>query len=651
MAGRTHRGRRHKTVKLTLGLAALLLAGLLAGGALGAEPIASATSSSSSTDATSASSSATETGDATTTTSETTTWTASTLEGTPTLTTDKADYGPGEVVHISGTGFAASTTYAIPVKRPDGSIVTIDPKTHVATPGWGTATTDAYGNLSYDYQLNGIYGLYEVRAYDHPWSGDWSQTPVASVTFTDALDITAKQHEGQLKVAGVLAGYTSGNVTQYAEGDTINFRFTLTGSKAATGSLEIRFTGQDTNCLFFDNYFQLGTIQSVSGATPTVTVGSGPTAQNFGTSNGEWVVRLDVTFSAAGEAVVNYQLKLSPTAGDCSGSSQHSRINAGTNVQQTGQQNVPVPASQITQKPDITITKKIDRNGDGTFESTASAGEFCFKLDSGTCVATNSSGQVVFLNVSDGVHTITEQQLNFTQGTYTFASGSGTNCAFVDSTATATVASGRPATSASCTFNNKLSKGTLIVKKAVVNDDGGTAAASAFTLHVKKGGTDVAGSPAAGSASGTSYSLDAGAYVVSEDAPPAGYTQTGISGDCDASGNVTVVAGQTKTCTITNNDVAPKLTVEKKCPSGAAATTDTFQVLLDGTATGSPLGCGGTMQVSVKANTPFTITEAAAGTTDLANYNDTYSGCASTTGLAGGSTATCTITNTLKPAP
>ncbi|MDQ3778311.1 MAG: hypothetical protein M3310_05530, partial [Actinomycetota bacterium] len=494
------------TVKLTLGLAALLLAGVLAGGALGAEPILSAVSSSA--DSTGASSpvadpsSSTE-ADAGTTGSDTTAWTSSTLEGTPTLTTDKADYSPGDVVHITGAGFAASTTYAIPVKRPDGSIVTIDPKTHVATPGWGTATTDVYGNLSYDYQLNGILGLYEVRAYDHPWAGDWSQTPVASVTFTDAFDITAKQHEGQQKVAGVLAGYTSGNVTQYAEGDTINFRFTLTGSKAATGSLEIRFTGQDSDCLFFDNYFQLGTISNVSGSSPTVTVASGPTAQSFGTSNGAWVVRLDVTFSAAGEAVVNYQLKLSPTAGDCNGSSQGSRINAGTNVQQTGQQNVPVPANQITQKPEITITKKIDRNGDGTFESNASAGEFCFSLDGGTCVATNSSGQVVFLNVSDGGHTITEQQLNFTQGTYAFASGSGTNCAFlVGSTATATVASGRPATSATCIFNNKLSKGTLIVKKAVVNDDGGSAAASAFTLHVKKTGADVAGSPAAGSASG-----------------------------------------------------------------------------------------------------------------------------------------------------
>src|SRR4051794_21120077 len=54
----------------------------------------------------------------------------------PTLTTDKADYKPGEVVHVSGTGFEPNTKYALPVQRPNGSIVLIDPDTHTATPGW-----------------------------------------------------------------------------------------------------------------------------------------------------------------------------------------------------------------------------------------------------------------------------------------------------------------------------------------------------------------------------------------------------------------------------------------------------------------------------------------------------------------------------------
>ncbi|MEN3336696.1 MAG: large repetitive protein, partial [Acidobacteriota bacterium] len=128
--------------------------------------------------------------------------------------------------------------------------------------------------------------------------------------------ITAKQHEGQ-RSNGT---YTSGNITEYKEGDTINFRFTLSSSDAGTGQMQVRFTGDDGNCLFFDPYFVLGSVDNVSGSSPTVAVADGPTQDSFGTSNGEWVVTLNVAFPAAGEAIANYQLKLSQQAGDCTGS-------------------------------------------------------------------------------------------------------------------------------------------------------------------------------------------------------------------------------------------------------------------------------------------------------------------------------------------
>ena len=40
------------------------------------------------------------------------------------------------------------------------------------TAGWDTVTADASGNLTYDYQLNGILGTYEPRAYLSPWTND-----------------------------------------------------------------------------------------------------------------------------------------------------------------------------------------------------------------------------------------------------------------------------------------------------------------------------------------------------------------------------------------------------------------------------------------------------------------------------------------------
>src|SRR3954467_15285672 len=106
----------------------------------------------------------------------------------PTLTTDKADYAPSQVVHATGTGFEPGVPYALPVQRPDGSLVLIDPVTHLPLspfPEWGFATADENGNLTYDYQLDGILGSYELRAYSASWTGNWDDPPVTAMTFTD----------------------------------------------------------------------------------------------------------------------------------------------------------------------------------------------------------------------------------------------------------------------------------------------------------------------------------------------------------------------------------------------------------------------------------------------------------------------------------
>jgi uncharacterized repeat protein (TIGR01451 family) len=144
-----------------------------------------------------------------------------------------------------------------------------------------------------------------------------------------------------------------------------------------------------------------------------------------------------------------------------------------------------------------------------------------------------------------------------------------------------------------CTITNDDVAPTLRVIKQVVNDDGGTKVAGDFSLHVKSGGADVASSPQSGSSTGTSYTLEpgtygvsegavagkspfagaespgvsrtraAGFYVVSESGGPAGYAAS-FSRDCDAFGQVSLQAGEYKPCTITNDDIAPRLTVIKQ---------------------------------------------------------------------------------------
>ncbi|UCH26702.1 MAG: DUF11 domain-containing protein, partial [Trueperaceae bacterium] len=120
-----------------------------------------------------------------------------------------------------------------------------------------------------------------------------------------------------------------------------------------------------------------------------------------------------------------------------------------------------------------------------------------------------------------------------------------------------------------CTITNKLQTGTLTVVKYVQNNSGGNLAAADFTVHVTRDGADVSGSPAAGSASGTVYTLLLGDYLVSEVDPTAmGYARSGFSGDCvDSNGDgvaeVTVIPDQNVTCTITNADGDPGLSLSK----------------------------------------------------------------------------------------
>ncbi|MDD2481091.1 MAG: LPXTG cell wall anchor domain-containing protein [Lutispora sp.] len=122
----------------------------------------------------------------------------------------------------------------------------------------------------------------------------------------------------------------------------------------------------------------------------------------------------------------------------------------------------------------------------------------------------------------------------------------------------------------------------LHVIKHVINDDGRTAVAADFNLHVKTFGIDDVAIPSASGAEspGTTYTLAAGAYVVSEDAF-AGYIAS-YSGDSDSSGNIILAPGDDKTVTITNDDIAfspvviPPIDVPRTVTGGQLPKTSTY---------------------------------------------------------------------------
>lgn len=91
--------------------------------------------------------------------------------------------------------------------------------------------------------------------------------------------------------------------------------------------------------------------------------------------------------------------------------------------------------------------------------------------------------------------------------------------------------------------------GTLSVTKIVINDDNGTATVTDFTLTIDNGsGPQTVDS-------GVANTVPAGVYQIAESGPP-GYTAT-FGGDCNANGQVAVNVGESKSCTITNDDNPP----------------------------------------------------------------------------------------------
>jgi hypothetical protein len=96
-----------------------------------------------------------------------------------------------------------------------------------------------------------------------------------------------------------------------------------------------------------------------------------------------------------------------------------------------------------------------------------------------------------------------------------------------------------------CTVTNDDQAATLIVIKHVDNTGGGSAQASDFTLD-SGGAGDTPDDFAGAEAPGTTITLDAGAYNVTETGPT-GYTAT-FSADCSG----TIANGETKACTVTN---------------------------------------------------------------------------------------------------
>ena len=207
--------------------------------------------------------------------------------------------------------------------------------------------------------------------------------------------------------------------------------------------------------------------------------------------------------------------------------------------------------------------------------------------------------------------------------------------------------------SAVCSVNNDDEPATLTLVKTVTNDNGGTAAATAWTLSAA-GPSPISGPTASGAV--TAVPVSAGTYTLSESNGPAGYTAGNWA--CDAGtltdDSLVLPNGVSATCTINNDDVAATLTLVKQVVNdngGTALPTDwTLEAVGPTAGISGPTGDDAVTAVPVSAGA-YDLSE-----TGPAGYAASAWSCVggslsgSSVTLALGQSATCTITNDDIPA-
>ncbi|UUI72676.1 VWA domain-containing protein [Cellulomonas xiejunii] len=226
------------------------------------------------------------------------------------------------------------------------------------------------------------------------------------------------------------------------------------------------------------------------------------------------------------------------------------------------------------------------------------------------------------------------------------------------------------ATRVSCAATNRTAQ--IVLEKEVVNDSGGTAVVSDFTLRAVPsatpavaGLTDVEVTGATPENAQVNEIRPGHPYALSETGPD-GYTLTEIR--CTVSGTeqvlteITVPAGETAVCVFVNDDEPATLTLRKVVEAGATGAT---QTPADWTLTATPQGVAGQGPVSGNGADGVTAVQVLPGGYQLSE--STVAGfaagtwaCATADGtavtvtddvvdLVGGADVTCTITNTAQP--
>ncbi|WP_394537472.1 hypothetical protein PRJ39_14980 [Lysobacter enzymogenes] len=314
-----------------------------------------------------------------------------------------------------------------------------------------------------------------------------------------------------------------------------------------------------------------------------------------------------------------------------------------------------VQCSFINSRQTVTVVKSVtnDNGGNATaanFNIVFNGSAVSFGAPTGSAPTLTYSTNAIEVPV--GTYALSEADVaGYTEGTWT-CTGTGVT---MNSTAfdngSVTLADGASAT---CTITNDDTAAALTLRKTVVNDNGGTAVATAWTLNAA-GPTPISG--AHGAAAVTNAAVGAGTYTLSENGGPAGYTASAyscsIDGGAAVAGNTLALgSGQSAVCTVTNDDTPATLTLQKTVvnDNGGTAVATAWTLNAAGpTPISGAHGAAAVTDAAVGAGT-YTLSEngGPAGYTASA-YSCSIDGGAAVVGdtlaLVNGQNAVCTVTN------
>lgn len=284
--------------------------------------------------------------------------------------------------------------------------------------------------------------------------------------------------------------------------------------------------------------------------------------------------------------------------------------------------------------PVLTLVKDLVTDSGGT----ANAIDWTLDATGPTAGINGSTGNAAVTTVSilPGDYTLSESggPTGYTEGPWVCNSAGG-------SSLSGDVLTAVYADDIVCTITNDDQFAFLALVKAVTNDNGGAAVPTNWILSA------AGPTPISGAGGVTLTAVNAGEYVLSESAGPGGYT----AGDwaCSAgslnvaTSTLTLALGESATCQIINDDIAPTLTLTKVVitDDGGTAVPADFNL----TVGGIPVVSGASNVYD--ANVAFALNE-----TLLAGYgfvSITGTGCPAALGdsvtLMPGDNVTCTITN------